>query len=247
MSLNSAPSFSNGPHGKIAFLQQSGAMPGVIFIHGFKSDMLGGKAEALAEFCAAHKRAFLRFDCRAHGQSAGAFEDFTIGGALADCLHMLDHLTEGPQIIVGSSMGGWLAFLLALHRPQRVKAIIGIALAPDFTDQIYHDDLNDAQRAELDTAGQTFMPSDYGDPYLITKQLIDDGRHHFVMNRLAEIKCPLHILHGQQDDAVDWRQSEEIIRRWGGDAKETFIKDGDHRLSREEDLAVLRTILTHLF
>nr|HRJ12852.1 alpha/beta hydrolase [Alphaproteobacteria bacterium] len=121
--------------GHISYLQQSGAQPGVIFLHGFKSDMLGGKATALAEFCTARGQAFLRFDCRAHGQSDGDFSDFTIGGALEDTLHMLDNLTTGPQILVGSSMGGWLAFLCALHRPQRIKAIIGIAPAPDFTDQ----------------------------------------------------------------------------------------------------------------
>lgn len=246
MNPDFTPSFCDGPAGKIAFSQQNGDAPGVIFLHGFKSDMLGGKAEALAEFCATREQVFLRFDCRAHGQSEGAFQDFTIGGALEDCLYMLDQHTKGPQILVGSSMGGWLAFLLALHRPERVRAIIGIAPAPDFTDQIYYDDLNDAQREELNTQGQTFMPSDYGDPYLITKKLIADGRHHFVMSRLGDIKCPLRILHGQQDDAVDWRQSEEIARRWGGDAAVQFIADGDHRLSRDEDLARLQAVLLQL-
>lgn len=232
---------------KIAYLKQPGTEPGVVFLHGFKSDMLGGKAEALATFCGARGQAFLRFDCRAHGQSPGEFADFTIGGALEDCLDMLDHHTTGPQILVGSSMGGWLAFLLALHRPQRVAAIIGIAPAPDFTDQIFYDDLSDAQRAELNAAGQTHMPSDYGDPYLITKKLIDDGRQHFVMDRLSEIQCPLRILHGQQDAEVKWQQSNDIIARWGGaDKSVQFIPNGDHRLSREEDLIMLQRTLAAL-
>ncbi len=239
--------FSDRPHGKIAYLLQSGAVPGILFLHGFKSDMLGGKAEAMAEFCAVRGQAFLRFDCRAHGQSDGRFEDFTIGGALEDALHMLDHLTHGSQILVGSSMGGWLAFLLALARPERIAGIIGIAPAPDFTDQIYAKDLTDAQRAELNATGQTYLPSEYGEPYLITRKLIADGRQHFVMDRLNEIKCPLRILHGQQDDAVDWRQSTEIQQRWGGsDTRVTFIPDGDHRLSRDEDLALLKETAAQL-
>lgn len=234
------PVFSND----IAYQSQPGGYPGVVFLHGFNSDMQGGKATALAEFCAAQERAFLRFDCRAHGQSPGDFADFTIGGALEDTLHVLDHLTEGPQILVGSSMGGWLAVLSALARPDRVRAIIGIAPAPDFTDQIYRDDLNDAQRAELDAAGKVYLPSQYGGEYLITKKLITDGRQHFVMDKLNQIKCPLRILHGQQDADVPWQQSLDIAARWGGtDVQTHFIKDGDHRLSRDQDLAALKSML----
>lgn len=243
MNPDMTPAFSN----ELAYLQQPGARPGVIFLHGFKSDMLGGKAQALAEFCAARGQTFLRFDCRAHGQSSGDFADFTIGGALAGCLSMLDQHTDGPQILVGSSMGGWLAFLLALHRPERVAGIIGIAPAPDFTDQIYFDDLNDLQRAELNESGQTHMPSDYGDPYLITKKLIEDGRNHFVMKRLGDIRCPLRILHGQRDADVKWEQSNEIIACWGdADKSVQFIPDGDHRLSRPEDLDALQNTLSEL-
>lgn len=237
------PDFSNG----IAFHHQSGHAPGIVFLHGFKSDMLGTKAEMLAQFCTLRGQAYLRFDCRAHGQSAGDFADFTIGGALADTLHMLDDHTDGPQILVGSSMGGWLAMLAALARPEKVFAIVGLAPAPDFTDQIYQNDLNDNQRAELLAAGQTHMPSDYGDPHLITQKLITDGRQYFVMQRLGEIKCPLRILHGQRDADVDWRQSLDIQQRWGSDdCAVTLLKDSDHRLSSDADLAALRDVITQL-
>jgi pimeloyl-ACP methyl ester carboxylesterase len=160
---------------------------------------------------------------------------------------MFDHYTTGPQILVGSSMGGWLAFLLALARPERVHAIVGIAPAPDFTDQFYYRDFTDAQRTELDSTGQVLFPSDYGDPYLITQQLITEGRQHFVMDKLHGIKCPLRILHGQQDTDVPWQQSLDIAARWcNADAQVTLIKDGDHRLSRDPDLALLRHTVMQL-
>jgi pimeloyl-ACP methyl ester carboxylesterase len=144
-------------------------------------------------------------------------------------------------------MGGWLAFLVALARPDRVHAIVGVAPAPDFTDQFYYRDFTDAQRTELDSTGQVFFPSDYGAPYLITQSLIIEGRQHFVMNKLNHIKCPLRILHGQQDADVPWRQSLDVAARWGNaDAQVTLIKDGNHRLSRDQDLALLRHTLSQL-
>ena len=241
-------SFCDGPHGRLAYHIHRGLGLGVVFLHGLKSDMQGGKATALANVCAAYRHPYVRFDCFAHGQSEGEFKDFTIGHALADSLYVLDHLTDGPQILVGSSMGGWLTFLLALARPERVHAIVGVAPAPDFTDQIYFDDLNDAGRAELDSTGQTYLPSDYGDPYLITRALIMDGRQRFVMDQLHRINCPLRILHGQQDTEVKWQQSLDITARWGSqDVELTYIKDGDHRLSRETDLKRLESILSALF
>jgi pimeloyl-ACP methyl ester carboxylesterase len=219
----------------------------MVFLHGFSGDMQGTKALALAEFCAARKLPFVRFDCFAHGQSDGAFKDFTIGHALADALYVLDHLTAGPQILVGSSMGGWLAFLVARARPESVKAIIGIAPAPDFTDQFYFDDFDDAQRAELDTKGLVLFPSDYGAPYLITQNLIAEGRQHFVMDQLDAIKCPLRILHGQEDADVPWQQSLDVAARWGGsDAQVILVKDANHSLSRDQDLELLRQTLAQL-
>ena len=240
-------SYKHLPDGRIAYVRQGGAAPGVVFLHGFHSDMQGGKATALAEFCAVRGQAYVRFDSRAHGHSDGAFGAFTIGGALDDACYVLDYLTEGPQILIGSSMGGWLAFLLALARPERVRAIIGLAPAPDFTDQIYFDDFNDAQRTELNNKGSVSLPSEYGNDYLITKNLITEGRLHFVMAQLGAIKCPLRILHGQQDAYVKWQQSLDIAARWGSpDVQVTLIKDGDHRLSRAQDLSLLQNSLTQL-
>ena len=247
MNLTSAPLFSDGPNGRLAYQTQAGGNPGAIFLHGFSGDMQGTKAVALAEFCAERDRAYVRFDCFAHGKSDGEFKDFTIGRALKDALYVLDHLTTGKQILIGSSMGGWLAFLLALARPERVHAILGIAPAPDFTDQFYYDDFNDAQRTELDTAGFVLFPSDYGAPYLITKNLITEGRQNFVMNKLDQIKCLLRILHGQRDQDVPWKQSLDVVAGWGNaDAQVTLVKDADHSLSRDQDLKLLRHTLTQL-
>ncbi len=238
---------TQGPNGRLAYHKLDGAAPGIVFLHGYNSNMDGDKALALAAFCAAQQRAYLRFDCHAHGQSAGDFKDFTIGGAIQDTLYMLDTLTTGPQIIIGSSMGGWLAMQAALQRLKDVKAIIGLAPAPDFSDQLYDDDLNDAQRKIVDEKGFIELPSQYGGTYMITKKFVEDGRRHFVTDRLGELQLPLRILHGQQDSDVDWRQSLAIAARWGGDdVSVNIIKGADHRLSRPEDLEALKSTLKNL-
>jgi len=250
MNPSSAPAFAefiSGPQGRIAHLRYAGRAPGVIFLHGFNSDMQGQKAEALAEFCAGRGQAYLRFDCRAHGQSEGDFADFSIGGALEDALYMLDNLTEGPQILVGSSMGGWLAFLLAFSRPERVGAIIGLAPAPDFTDDMFTEDLTPEQQQTVMTKGYIELPSIYGGTYMVSKKLIEEGRQNFVMDKLAQIKCPLRILHGQQDADVKWQQSLDVAARWGSDdVQVNLIKSGDHRLSEPADLQLLRHTLMQL-
>ena len=238
---------TQGPNGQLAYHKLDGDGPGIVFLHGYNSNMDGDKAVALAAFCAAQGRALLRFDCHAHGQSDGDFKNFTIGDAIQDVLYMLDRLTTGPQILIGSSMGGWLAIQAALQRPERVRAIIGLAPAPDFSDQLYDDDLNDAQRKIVDEQGFTELPSQYGGTYMITKKFVEDGRRHFVMNQLGELQLPLRILHGQQDSDVNWQQSLEIAKRWGSDdVSVNIIKAGDHRLSRPEDLALLQATILPL-
>jgi len=249
MNPSSAPAFAefiNRPQ-RLAYARQAGATPGVMFLHGFNSDMQGQKATALAEFCAERGQAYLRFDCRAHGQSDGGFADFAIGGALEDAVYMLDNLTEGPQILVGSSMGGWLAFLLALAQPERVRAIIGLAPAPDFTDDMFAEDLTTEQQQIVMIKGYIELPSIYGGNYMISKKLIEEGRQNFVMDKLAQIKCPLRILHGQKDADVKWQQSVDIAARWGSeDVQINLIKSGDHRLSEPADLQLLRHTLIQL-
>ena len=227
----------------LAYRRLAGRGPGVVFLGGFNSDMTGSKAEALAAHCAAEGRAFLRFDYAGHGASGGRFVDGTIGRWLDDATHMLDHLTEGPQLLVGSSMGGWLALLLALRRPRRVKALIGIAAAPDFTTRI-EAALSEEARADLARDGVWYRPSQYGDAYPITAELLREGRAQLLMQRPIPLEIPVRLLHGQQDPDVPWALSLAIAERLvGTDVEVTLVKNGDHRLSTPADLALLRRTL----
>lgn len=220
------------------------SLPGLLFLGGFASDMNGTKATALDSFCADRGQAFVRFDYMGHGQSSGRFEDGTIGRWTEDALAVLDALTDGPQILVGSSMGGWVMLNVALVRPFRVAALVGIAAAPDFTDDIWTG-MDELQRGRLLAEGRIFLPSEYGAaPYPITRGLIEDGRHHLRLSRPMPISCPVRLLHGMRDTDVPWRKSLAIAERLEAqDVQVTLIKDGDHRLSRDQDLdLLLRTV-----
>ena len=160
---------------RLAYRAGRGAGPGVIFLGGFLSDMEGTKALRLGDWAARRGRAFLRFDYSGHGRSSGAFEDGCIGDWVQDALEVLDHLTEGPQILVGSSMGGWIALLLARARPERIAGLVTVAAAPDFTEESIWAGLDARQRAELETAGCVLLPGDYGEPYTVTRRLIRTG------------------------------------------------------------------------
>ena len=231
----------------LAYRRAAGEVPGVVFLGGFMSDMTGEKAGALDAFCRRRGHAFLRFDYRGHGASGGRFEEAVLSDWLADTLEALDRLTEGPQLLVGSSMGGWLMLLAALARPERVHALIGIAPAPDFVLRM-EAGLTADQRSDLDRQGFFLRPSEYGDgPYTITKALIEDGRHHCLMDGPIPILRPVRLLHGMRDDAVPWRESLRLAERLEGeDVRAIFVKDGDHRLSRPADLALLTTVLDGL-
>ena len=169
------------------------------------SDMTGTKAQALDRFCAARGQAFLRFDYFGHGASSGAFKDATVGRWKADALAVLDDLTEGPQVLVGSSLGGWIMLLAALARPQRVRALVGIAAAPDATEDLMWAELGTEQRAALLRDGFLRLPSEY-DPagYIYTRALIEEGRQHLVMRTLIPLACPVRLLHGMRDPDVPW-------------------------------------------
>nr|WP_314074097.1 alpha/beta fold hydrolase [uncultured Roseococcus sp.] len=224
----------------LAYRAIEGKGPGVVFLGGFHSDMTGSKAAYLAEWCAARGRAFLRFDYRGHGASGGRFEEGTIGAWAADAASALLALTTGPQILIGSSMGGWIALLLALRHPERVAGLIGIAPAPDFTEELMWAQFPAAVREEILREGSWKRPSAYGDAYPITRALIEDGRNHLILGGPIELDVPVRLLHGQDDPDVPWQHSLRIAERLTGqDVEIALIKDGDHRLSRPQDLSLL--------
>ncbi len=214
------------------------ARPGLVFLGGFSSDMGGAKASWLEGFALRAGLPYLRFDYSGHGASEGDFADGTIGGWAGDARDVLDALTDGPQVLAGSSMGGWLALLAARARPERVRGIVGIAAAPDFTEDLIHRELSDAERDTLMTDGIVLRPSAYGEaPYPITRRLIEDGRRHLLLNGPIPLDCPVRLVHGLADSDVPWRTALRLAERLAGqDVTVTLIKGGDHRLSRPEDL-----------
>jgi pimeloyl-ACP methyl ester carboxylesterase len=223
----------------IAYHKTDGKNPGVVFLTGFKSDMTGGKAMAVETFCRERGQAFLRFDYTGHGQSSGNFADGTIGQWTDDAVYALDQLTEGPQVLVGSSMGGWIMLLSALRRPGRIAGLLGLAAAPDFTEELMWDAFTDEQKATMEDNGFLELPNCYEDqdPYRISKALIKDGRNHLLLGGEIDITAPIRLIHGVLDQDVPWKTSERIsgLAR-SQDVEVTFVKSGDHRLSEPNDL-----------
>jgi pimeloyl-ACP methyl ester carboxylesterase len=232
----------------IAYRRRQGRAPGVVFLGGFMSDMTGTKAEALDRFCAARGRAYLRFDYFGHGDSSGAFKDATVGRWKADALAVLDELTEGPQVLVGSSLGGWIMVLVALARPERVRALVGIAAAPDATEDLMWAELGSEQRETLLRDGFLRLPSEYNtEGYVYTRALIEEGRNHLIMRSPIPLTCPARLLHGMRDPDVPWRTSLILAEKLESrDVVVNLVKDGDHRLSTETDLALLMRTLEPL-
>ena len=228
---------------KLAYEQTTGTdqRPGIIFLGGFKSDMTGSKALFLEQWCQLQGRHFIRFDYLGHGASSGSFAAGTIGRWRDDALAVLDELSNGPQILVGSSMGGWMMLLTALARPERIAGLIGIASAPDFTERLIWQRLNDAQRQQLQQTGVWQRSSEYSEePYPITLQLIEEGRNHLLLNDPIQLNCPVRLLHGMSDEDVPWQLSTCIAEQiTGHDIRITLLKDGEHRLSRPQDLQLL--------
>jgi pimeloyl-ACP methyl ester carboxylesterase len=228
------------------FLEGHG--PVVVFCAGFGSDMGGTKAMRLAEMCAARGQAMLRFDYAGHGQSGGKFIDGCIGDWAADAAHVVETVTQGRDLLlVGSSMGGWIALLLARDLRERVKAMVLIAPAPDFTELLMKPALTAVQLETLQTQGVIYQPSDYGAPTPLTLKLLEDGATHLVLNAPIAVRCPVRVLHGMRDPDVPWELSVRLAERLeSADVRLVFVKDGDHRLSREEDLALLVRTLGEL-
>lgn len=224
----------------LAHNRLEGLGPTFIFLPGYASDMAGSKALALEEWARDRARAFLRFDYRGCGESAGAFEDFTLADWRDDALAAIDSV-DGPVVLVGSSMGGWIMLLAALARVERVTGLIGLAAAPDFTDWGFTQD----QKLALLRDGRLEQPNPYGHaPTVTTKGFWQAGEANRVLTRVGEITCPVRLLHGQRDPEVSWQRSLALAEKLGSDdVQVTFVKDGDHRLSREQDLALLlRTV-----
>lgn len=231
--------------GRLAYQKIRGRSPGVLFLGGFMSDMAGTKASYLANEFAQLGQSFVRFDYSGHGKSSGRFEEGTIGRWKHDALSILDEVTEGPQILVGSSMGGWLMTLVARERKERIKGMIGISSAPDFTDEIMGQ-LTSEQKNDLVNKGKCQIPSDYSEgPYIITRALIEDGQKQQVLNSPIPIYCPVRLLHGTLDKDVPWQSSLKLMECLKSqDARLTLVKDADHRLSTDSDLSLIfKTIL----
>jgi len=237
------------PHGAtIAYHRLAGMLPGIVFLGGFRSDMTGTKALYLEEYCRRRGRAYVRFDYFGHGASSGDFASGTIGRWRDDAVAILDSLTEGKQILVGSSMSGWIMLLAALARPERIAGLVGIAGAPDFTEELLWSRLTPAQRREIDERGRVVLPSEYdGAGYLYARALIEDGRKHLLLGKTIPIAVPVRLLHGMRDESVPWRLSLRLAERLASrDVAITLVKDGDHRLSTPADLALLAQTLDAL-
>jgi pimeloyl-ACP methyl ester carboxylesterase len=229
----------------IAVRAQGGAPPGLFWLGGYKSDMQGTKAQALADWAAKAGRACVRFDYSGHGESAGKFTDGTIGRWLDDSLAVFDAYARGPQILVGSSMGGWLALLLVHELKRRTTpdsasaaGLVLIAPAIDFTEELMWKRFTPEIKRELEEKGVWQRPSQYSpEPYLITKQLIEEGRNHLLLGGMIECGCPVRILQGVEDPDVPWQHAKALVSRLAcDDVVLTLVKDGDHRLSRPEDI-----------
>ncbi|MEX0371056.1 MAG: alpha/beta fold hydrolase [Tateyamaria sp.] len=229
----SEPGYLDTPQGRrLAYHRTEGKGPCVVFLGGLKSDMEGTKAIHLETWCRAQGRAFLRFDYSGHGQSSGTFEEGCIGDWAEDTAHALSTLTTGKLIVVGSSMGGWQSLLFARANPDRVAGLVTIAAAPDFTEDSYWAGFTDAQKADLEDMGQIAMPSDYMEPYIITKRLIEDGRQNLVLRSPLSLPFPVRCLQGTADTAVSTETAVRLLNHADSpDMRLMLVKDADHRFS----------------
>ncbi len=221
----------------IAYHRVPGKPPGVVFLTGYKSDMTGSKALRLEHFCRARGLAYVRFDYYGHGASSGAFTDGTLGGWTDDAVFVLDHLTEGPQVLVGSSLGGWTMLLAALRRPERVAALLGIASAPDFTENIPAM-LSNEQKAILAKDGVVSVYSPYDpEPMPVTQLILEEGRNHLLLEDEIPLDCPVRLIHGMKDPDVPWQTSLKLAEKLcSTDVEIILVKSSAHRLSEPNDL-----------
>jgi pimeloyl-ACP methyl ester carboxylesterase len=231
-------------HRRIAVRARTGRPPGLFWLGGFNSDMRGTKALALDEWAAEQERACVRFDYSGHGESEGQFADGTIGRWLEESVAVFGRFCRGPQVVIGSSMGGWMALLLTREIARRgigsasLAGLVLIAPAPDFTEALMWKGFSPQVREEIMTKGVWHRPSQYGDPYPITRALIEEGRNHLLLGSKIDVGCPVRILQGAQDPDVPWQHAFTLAQRLPAeDVVLTMIQDGDHRLSRPQDIS----------
>lgn len=238
------PSYLQGPFGRLAYRLQEGTGPTLVWLGGYASDMLGSKAEALADYAADRGRRYLRFDYSGHGESAGRFEDGTISSWFADAEALIAKLANGPRVMVGSSMGAWLTLLHATKHPENLAGVVLIAPAPDFTERLHRPRLTPEQGRILDRDG-ILRTGDSGHPAeTFTKALFVDGRDNLLMNGPIELPCPVTILHGLNDDVVPTSHVMNLLELLEAPSvTATLVKGGDHRLSSAADLVRLRQTL----
>lgn len=224
---------------EIAYEKLEGAGPAVVFLGGFKSDMAGTKAVFLQDWARAEGRGFLRFDYSGHGESSGAFEDGCIGDWFEDACAAIG-LIEGPVVLVGSSMGGWISLLVARDMPQKVVGLVGIAAAPDFTEDGFWAGFDAAQKAELEREGRVALPSDYGEPYIITERLIEEGRERLVLRTHLGLPFPVRLVQGTADTSVPVAWGTRLLEHIDSpDARLTLVKGADHSFSDAACLPVI--------
>lgn len=237
----SVTQFFDTPQGRrIAYHQSGDTGPTVVFLGGLKSDMEGTKAVHLEAWAQARGQKFLRFDYSGHGESSGTFEDGCIGDWHEDTIAAITALTEGPLIVVGSSMGGWQALLLAKAMPERIAGMVTVAAAPDFTEDSYWAGFTTEQKAQLEAEGQVALPSDYMEPYIITKRMIEDGRKRLVLRAPLVLPFSVRFLQGTEDTAVDSSVAYRLLDHAEGDDMQLLmVKGKDHRFS---DLVCLKLI-----
>ena len=247
--MRKGPEYLDAPSGRrIAYRLTAGASPVTVFLGGFRSDMEGTKALHLDAGAKASGRAFLRFDYSGHGASSGDFLDGRIGNWVEDARDVLNGLTDGPALLVGSSMGGWISLLLAREMPERLCGLVGIAAAPDFTEDGMWEGFDAGQRAELESEGRIVLPSSYSDePYVITRSLIEDGRRHLVLRRPLDLPFPVRLLQGTADEDVDISVALRLLdHASGADIRLTLAKGADHRFSTPECLALIERSVEEL-
>ena len=240
-----ATQFIDTPEGRrIAYHKSGSTQPTVVFLGGLKSDMEGTKALYLEAWAKARGQSFLRFDYSGHGESSGTFEEGCIGDWHEDALAAVAALTSGPLILVGSSMGGWQALLLARAIPERIAGMVTIAAAPDFTEDSYWAGFSEAQKQALETVGQVELPSDYMDPYIVTRRMIEDGRKNLVLRAPLDLSFPVRMLQGTEDEAVSREVALRLLdHATAEDIRVTFVKGADHRFSDEACLKLIEEMV----